>query len=332
MKAFFPRYSILIGVISLVVMAFLTLSWFQISVTKMQVLLIPGDAHSTALATQVVETLSEDIKTTSFYDQLVQKYPEQQTAWNQMTMGEKRAWWTGQVTTERIKNSGIVNVTLTGSTVASSQDLANQIVTVLRTEPQRLYGASASVGVVVLESPYSEIQLNQPFVWFIATICLGFLLTIILLAMIRTIQTILIRKEKPFKQLTPNFVKFVAMPVQQTVQKFEDVLQKPLDPFRVAKEAPTEKPIETPVAPVVEKPLPVNVVAKNIPGNLPFVENFSWEQALPGLYVNSEASPVQPEKNETQNLPSLPETTPAPAEPTEEELKRRLNQLLRGEM
>ena len=335
MKAFFPRYSILIGAISLVVMAFLTLPWFQISVTRMQILLIPNDARSMTLATQVVETLSENIKTTSFYDQLAQKYPERQAAWNQMTITEKRVWWTGQVTTERIKNSGIVNISLIGSTATSSHDLANQVVAVLRSEPQRLYGVSSSVSVVLLEAPYSEVQLNQPFAWLIATLCLGFLSAIILLTVIRAVQSILIKKEEPFNQLTPNFVKFVAMPEQQAVQKFEDVAQKQLDPFHISEEEAVksvEKKVEITKAKIVENPLPVNSVTKNIPGNLPFVENFSWDQALPGLYVNPESSSVQPEKDDAQDPVSLSETSTVPTEPTEEDLKRRLNQLLRGEI
>ncbi len=363
----FPRYSWLITLLTFTVVAFLTVGWFRTSVTELKVLLIPSDAKSTALATQVVETLSEDIQTVAFADQLVKKYPEQATAWNQLTAEEKRAWWTGQVATERVKNSGIVKITLTGASVSQSQTLALQMVEVLRAEPKRLYGESSSVGVVILEQPASMVRVIDPFTWMIATLSLGVLVDIVLLFLIGRVQAMI-------KLPAPNFSPMPSTPTQtlptpvdfaslssgrfrprtqpETLVQPLVITDTPADPFSVKQSVPAaEKPLNKAVE---QSATPAAATTRQMPGNLQFVdaEAFSWEAALPGLKnagvrstehgVSQHAVQESADQVETFAMkedgkpvepvaPALEEPT-KPTEPTEEELKRRLNQLLRGEM
>ena len=98
-----------------------------------------------------------------------------------------------------------------------------------------------------------------------------------------------------------------------------------------------------PAAPATVTTTPTASKVPGTPGNLPFAdgEEFSWATQLPGLaakIVHDETSVTTEVAQPTPVVVAAvtpaehaPETlTPARVEPTEEELKRRLNQLLRG--
>jgi hypothetical protein len=383
MMFFFPRYSWLIIFLSFAVTAFLTVGWFRVSVTEMQVLLLLNDAKSTALATQTVETLSEDIKTVAFFDQLVKEHPEQAEAWDQMTLAEKHTWWTSQITTERVKNSGIVKVTIFGNIVSKSQALADEVVDTLRAEPKRLYGESSAVGVSVLEEPFTETRLTDPFAWAIATASIGFLVSMILLWVFGSLQSMMNRSVASMSSAntTATPVDFSAIAgryksSKETVRQpiAEETPSTPIDPFTATREARSTitseltaqktdgvapaRLVTAHAAPILPKPIAEPIapmtVTQTAPGNLPFIEGeFSWEAALPGLKnAGVRSTEYGVSENAIQETSTQPETVvtkddvkpaeevvmPAatepvkPTEPTEEELKRRLNQLLRGEM
>lgn len=361
----FPRYSWLIIFLSFAVVAFLTVGWFRVSVTEMQVLIVPSDAKSAALATQTVETLSEDIKTVAFFDQLAKQYPEHAETWDRMTLTEKHAWWTGQIATERVKNSGIVKVTIAGIVASQSQELADEVVDTLRAEPKRLYGEASAVGVSVLEEPFTEIRLTNPLAWMIATASLGFLVAVMLLGIFGSMQSMMTRSAifVPMNTVaTPVDFSNIAGRYKSSkgIERPIETPSAPIDPFMAARaevsavvsESNTEaiKPMETArqytnqpttiiTKPSVEPAAPI-AVTQHAPGNLPFIEgDFSWEAALPGL-KNVGGNAITTQENTVQEESVAPAEAVAsatvapekPTEPTEEELKRRLNQLLRGEM
>ncbi len=155
----------------------------------------------------------------------------------------------------------------------------------------------------------------------------------------------------PSPVVTPSVAQTESVPVPETTKPVEvPPVVMPVNRITPPTEMPSipmPTPIVTPTpsAPVTIVTRPTASNAPGTPGNLPFAdgEEFSWAAQLPGLAakMTHDGTPVAAEVVQTtpavveavtspENAPETPTPTPARVEPTEEELKRRLNQLLRG--
>jgi len=129
----------------------------------------------------------------------------------------------------------------------------------------------------------------------------------------------------------------VAVPATVPVGRIEPHTEASITPI------PDVVPVTTAIPPA---PAMTTKMTSSTPGNLPFADDaeFSWAAQLPGLATktieeaasSTEAAPVivetAPVAETAISTEASSEEVPKPAqvEPTDEELKRRLNQLLRG--
>jgi capsular polysaccharide biosynthesis protein len=360
-----PRYFIVVLFLLTVVSAFLTMDMFRSYATETLVLVVPRDARSASLANQIVETSVTLPSTLAFYDRLIHDHADITDPWQALTPLERRAAWNERILSERLAGSGVIRVTVLGQSINQSRALATRVQSTLEASVTDLYGKDFSIILQTIDQPLSEARVIRPWAWAIVTLSIGFVSTVILFGLIAGIQRGA-NRTRPSRHTSDMTPTLTPRPATWEPSQIETRLPTlPVEP--VAAAAPTKKiyhdlklpnqarteavPIsvlqaEQRIVPsalqssdVIAPATPIITPTKasGTPSNLPFVDGeFSWEDQLPGLVKESSvAPPVVQEVEETTPEEVVAPETPAPIvtpEPTEEELKRRLNQLLRGEL
>lgn len=367
-----PQYFFIVFFVVSAAMAGLTLDMFRSYTTETWILIFPKDARSVVMADQVVDNAVQLPRTLSFYDALLSENRDIADPWAGLSAETRRNAWLGYIRTERVGESGIVHMTVFGNSINESRVLTERIVRVLDTTLDRTMEPGTTIRIVdgpysqaSLRYPIlwavaglsSGLLLSVLFFFLSQTI---FRLTYAHRAPALSV----VEGQTDSREKFRLQIEEMAEMAERFKKKQNTVEPKTLyRPLGIVKKPPVEI-ISSPVRDGKSVAMTAGQPASSdkpemrghktsAPSNLPFIDGeFSWERQLPGFGTgvqNSEDSsdkgggktvidPVAA-KTEIESESDVPasdvpvsDSHEGRGEPTEEELKRRLNQLLRGEL
>jgi capsular polysaccharide biosynthesis protein len=295
-----PFYFSLIAVVLTGVFFLLFLSDFQFYRSEISIILIPKSEKTSLQNNAIMENLIALPKNLSFYEKILHKNPQLNDGLSAYSQDEKKAQWNKMIKSERVDGSSIIKLSITSRFKENSENLVKYSAFTLFDTVAYYYNVSSDINLSIIEG-----SITVPFVknW-IGYISLSLLMGIIVSLPVYWIFYLLFDYLESKKQ-SFNFPKF----------NFDNWHKSSIDIPEEKYEFPIlPKKIEIPAQPRFVKKAPV-------PGNLPIAPS-----VLPIISAQEKIiSHSSEEKTE-------PEKIIESKEPTDEEYKKRLNQLLKGEL
>jgi capsular polysaccharide biosynthesis protein len=347
------------------------LEHFRVYSSEMTFLVAPKSEKTAGAAEMTVNSVAGIPQTLSFYDELLARYPEITDPWKVYSSKKRQAFWSDHLTVDSKDESGLVTVRIKADSASDATMLANRVKDNFFQVIGRYYDIRNDIDLRKVDGPVTEAELYHPLGWIVLSLGFGFLLAFGAASVIENLYGALeypaqasgeisarirrmlkpskedylaVKSQLPFeiKPVVPKEA-FPEKGVEENVREEQEKPAVPSLPDAVAAipalqaaaaEAKIPAVLETtPVAAPQEHAAAVMPESKSsAPANLPFLEEgISLEQYL---FAGAELQEAPKEKVEEKaaDAVSRQEEQSSRQEPTEEELKRRLNQLLRGEL
>lgn len=302
--------------------------------------LIIGKTESSATE-QVIENLAELTSNLSFYERVLVSNDLIDDAFEGQSKDRRKALWNEAVVVRRSENSGVLVVTARQNTSEQSKRLAEETVKTLFVLAPFYYNIKTDVDLRVVDDVIVKPVLLRPLAYILSSIGSALVATIVFFWMLSVtpffFQT---RKSKQQRE-------YLSSPAREGSEggqgEFAVGASVPyIDPQKFVPARPTALTFESSHQ---EQQIRQEILAPG-PARVTRVEGPVWnERMLPGMDVESlpfEFEERAPEENsveeiEEQRIPEpvsqkseLPSEPIPTGEPTVEEYKRRLNELLAG--
>lgn len=308
------RYFWLLLVIFTLTAGVLFLDHFRTYTSQVTILVVHKNEKTAASADQVVNNIVELPKTLAFYNRLLKQFPEVRDPWMGMNDATRLALWNERVSVARIDKSGLIQLQINANSASDASLLAEKSAFNLFQIIGQYYDIRTEIDIRTVEPSITRVEITHPFGWFLASVSLGFIVSVIVSSGILMLSQMRGRAgTEGFSLSKKEPVKSVLMPVTFNA-------------------APPEK---TPARESVTYAKPST--------NLPFLDEgmsledhlFGFQDTLPADHTENAQTDIAVVSQPTVSELPVKADTQEPvihSEPTAEELKRRLNQLLKGGM
>jgi capsular polysaccharide biosynthesis protein len=330
---FFPRTlwrTFLVTLVFVTLASFLFwLDSFRAYQSEIRVLVL---AKSSAIeADQVIDNLAELSKTLSFYDRVLQGTDLLDDDFEGYSPDQRRALWNETVRVERSDKSGILIITARQERSEKAKLLSEETSKALLSVASFYYNIKTDVDLRIVEGPIVSTTLAQP--WRYVAVSVGsaagvtavfFLLLSLVPSLFgkgagTTPQTFRVGDAVPL--IDPK--KFVpARPAKLTFESTPEEVQAEEEPV-LSEEKPHKEERMLPGMDVAELPFEFEETYPEEPSVVPEGEIFT--ETIEEPVIPEELPVAQVEEKEEVKAPEPPR-----GEPTIEEYKRRLNELLAG--
>lgn len=273
---------------------------------------------------ELAENMAEVARTLSFYERVLSDNDLVDDDFEGYAPDKRKALWNDVISVKRQTNSGALVLETKGDTPEKVKRLARQMAQTLFSVAGLYYNVKTDIDMRIIDGPIVSYKLAKPFLFGVTSILTGLIITSLFFFVLNAISQFAARPKTGTEKAQEKFSigetvpwidprKFI--PSKPKELSFENVSKESRAPQYVA-HAPA--PANLPVAPEEIELLAVDEQEIPFEFETPsqeFEEMFSPEQGEPlGFPVRGEHSIQQPERSE----------------PTSEEYKRRLNELLSG--
>lgn len=298
---------------------------------------------------QIVSNIMEFPKTLSFYDRMLAINPDMRDVTAGQSKQQRKETWNEMLTVERASfDASVIKVAITTSREADSVQLANKTVRTLFDTSAFYYNVKKDVDLRIIDGPITRVQVSNLLGLFLLSIFLGFAVSGLLQrlsASWRIFGSKKISLKKPdFSKLNSffDFKKNPTRPIEQELESLSNLYQdeQAEAPFvfeqEIQKEAAEKlninekfqeikkitKKLEPGKYPNFPEMPATHTQSSSAPDNLPIADDSYFAQySKPTEIIQSETLPIKDEI-----------AIDTAKEPTPEELKKRLNELLRGKI
>ncbi len=273
---------------------FFSLENFRTYRSKVTIMFIPKSETLSTHTPYVMENLIRLPKMLSFYERMLRDNSNLSDDFSGKTRDEKKEAWNEALDIKKDDGSSIINIKVSGKDKIQSAELAKQTAHTLFNTASFYYNIKSDADFRIIDGPVT-VAVMKFWYWLIPlSVLLGLIVSFLL--------NLVLSNFSYFFSKTKNTLEMIKSQRGQDEKKFRPIQKK--DVFKAASQ----------VSEVTEK-------RHQAPENLPVA-------AEPYQFTPEDLSEIPPA---TENL-YLENKSREISEPTEEELKKRLNQLLRGEL
>ncbi len=344
-------YMYVFGVLAAVACAFWLAHTFKVHRSEITLMVVAKSEKASLLKSDIMKNLAGIPKQLSFYELLLAENPDIEDPYSQNDAKHRKAEWDAVVDTKLLQNNedSFFSISATMPNAEISAIMVQKTVDNLIKIAGRYYDIKNDVDLRIVDGPITEEHVRSWFSIVILSCSFGLLVILVLSFFVdnsefitNKLQSGKILKKSSFAAL--NGIKDVFLKKEQNASEEG---RKEIESIYVAEESITapynvvqeggivsSKPQATenvpPNLPVVDLPTGIypdfaeipmtNSRVSNAPANLPVAEEDFLESKPPKFSM--------PDHDEPLNI----ETEIKTHEPTQEELKARLNKLLKGEL
>lgn len=308
-----PKVFWLSAIIAAVAVFFIGVNFSRTNIGQTDILILPKSEKAVRNISQIIENASKIPLSLSFYDKLVEKGDLEDEAAG-LPDHKRKEFWNSKLKIEKEGNSGILKIKFfdENSLVASnaSKQAASDILVLM----SRYYDIKNDLDLRIIDGPITKEK--APFLnwsWILASLAIGLILGWGLDEIVWRVSKVEVKKN-------------IWTNLPQGWERTQDFFQEKIREFTPEKKSrDKEESIEKPEAPASkpeEKKESVIFAATKksaAPDNLPIGSDFVLQS------LKQSAEPEKKEDKKEQEGKKVHEATP-------EEVKRRLNKLLKGDM
>ncbi len=306
---------------------------FRIYEAEVRVLTI---AKSQSAATdQVVENFAELTSNLSFYERMLSENDLIDDDFEGYSQDKRKALWNEVVTVKRSEKSGVLIVVARQDTKEKSKRLAEATVKTLFSVAGFYYNIKTDIDLRVVDETIIKPALSQPL-WYAATSLGSAFGATVLFFLFLSVTPFFFRK----KQLRAVPLRIASSETEMTGKPYQDFAVGAavpyIDPGKFVPTRPKALSFESShEEQQIREEILAPITKAQAPVNLPVASSQS-EKMLPGMDVENlpfefeEVQIAPPLLESVAAEPSVPPASIKSGEPTIEEYKRRLNELLSG--
>ena len=303
----YPIYFI-IAIIILSLSFFVMLSdSFRSNTSEITILFVPKSERTAVQAGYISNNLSLLPKNLSFYEKVLKDNPEIEDKFKGLDKDIRKKSWNRIIETKVENNSTIISIETRDGDKEYTERLSRQIAYSLFDTYSHYYDIETDIDLRIIEGPLTKSETKYFFLLIFISLFLGLIFSLLI-----------------FSLIMKNVVKYfnTKLYAKFSPPHFSDIYQKTKPVYDEKEKMETFFPKYE-----QEKPAGSSTLSKKsfAPSNLPIAEN-NFPSTPSNLPVMTEKiNKIQPESI-VENKPNGEE------EPTTEEYKKRLNQLLKGEL
>jgi hypothetical protein len=241
---------------------------------------------------------------------------------------QRKRIWNEMVKTKREKKSSIVKITAVSTSSSEAQLISKATVSTLFSVVSFYYDIKNDIDLRIIEQPAVRTVSSHWFSAILISLFIGTAISFLINFLSGLISNYFLKKNREIKIDFPKF-DFSKKPKTEILKEKSGEISTPDIEIEKAeaKRIETQKSISI----TTEKKVSAPQNLPGVPENLPFIDEEYFRNNIikNGVKKEEPKSEIIPEKVITEN------TAPAPdfhREPTQDELKKRLNQLLKGEL
>jgi hypothetical protein len=312
------------------------LDFFRVSQARIEILALPKEANLEA-PNAALAYLSGTLR---FYDRLLETHEEIRDPGAGLSPDDRKALWQKHLEAKTREGNGL-SVTLQDTNQDDVRTLTAAYTETLIAEASRYYDTRTELDLRVVDGPLFATRIGNPLGYAATVLISGLALTggfFGLLFFAGVLGGIRSGKELAAPRKLWKKKESQALPIGEAVpwidpEKFVPVRPAALSYEAEAKNAPQEagEPDLDGILSHVEEHLPQEERALSAPANLPVSdETPAFLFGEPSEKEQEETLPEEPEEEASFGLPDAQAPQVSRSEPSVEEYKRRLNELLRG--
>ncbi len=316
-----------VGIIFSITAMLVSLDMFKEYKSTVIILVVPKSQVVATQSEAVVQNIIEFPKTLAFYERLLKFNPEIKDGFAKMSPIEKKEAWNGQIEVSKnnSRKGSIIELPVSARPPAQAEALSQKTANTLFNVVSNFYDIKTDIGISIIDGPFTSAVLKNWFLIIPLSILIGFATSLLLNLLLDSLEKVFKPgtysfKKSPLAGLKNKFnapMEEKSLPlteeefVQDIPYHFEDISKKPIQEEE-KKTADFDKSLY-PNFPEMPKTPAKNASA---PSNLPIAEtNFIFGE---------------PEENIVEEQQDFIEMKKE--EPSLEEMKERLNKLLKGDM
>ncbi|MFH0969621.1 MAG: hypothetical protein V1804_03885 [Patescibacteria group bacterium] len=297
--------------------------------SEISIIFIPKSEKAASDSGNIIGNLEVFPTKLSFYEKLI-KDNKLEDKFSGLSDNKRKKLWDEMIKAKKEKKSSIVKITAVSQSPGEAKLISNATVSTLFSVVSFYYDIKNDVDLRIIEEPAVRPAFDNWVLAILISLAIGTGISFIL----GFISSYFLQKSREIKISFPKFdfgkKPKIEIPVEENY--FKELEKLP--------ETQEKKPEETkPKIPAKISSAPENLPGvSNVPGNLPFIDeeyfrNNIIKNAKPVKESIAEQREIKEEiKPEKQTAASKKESVNFHREPTQEELKKRLNQLLKGEL
>lgn len=277
--------------------------------------------------------LAELMKTLAFYDRMLAENDMIGDRFAGQTSARRKTLWNETIAVSQNGTSGMFSVRVRSDDPETARLLARQAVRTLASAAGFYYDVRADIDLRIVDGPIVTAGVRHPFAYAAASLGTALALTAVFFFILRSVPAILARRESgetwsisgnEHRQERP------AYSIGETVPFIDPRKFIPEKPVALSYDTPRteEKKQDVPRTTHAKAPAPDNLPVGEAVPNLPVAD----EESLPFQFEEPEApeEEVFPAPDEQAAAEDQHPTQKKTGEPTVEDYKRRLNELLAG--
>ncbi|TAK95174.1 hypothetical protein EPO05_04805 [Patescibacteria group bacterium] len=298
-------YVVIVAIILAATIFLVLIDSFRVYRGSVSILIVPKSEAMAAQSDEMLENLMDISHRLSFYDRLVADNPEWRDLFAGKSPDARKANWNKIFHISRSDHSTILVLSVDRATQSEALEASRKTAFALISEASHYYNIRTDIDLRIIEGPTASVVVVRWYWPLLVSLLLGYVLSVL----INYIVVAVFEKMQPDSRFQ--------LPAAAQLQNFSR-------PFGVRLEE-TDYPIRR------EQPARSRDLARPrktgaAPENLPIADDY--ESSVPAI----EAVAVKEEEPLSGALPIVTESISDPnREPSEEEYRRRLNALMRGE-
>jgi hypothetical protein len=349
-KIFTSPQTYVVGSIFSLLFFFALLDSFQTYTSEMLIMVNAKSAISLNQQTQIVSNIVELPTTVAFYNRLLKTNPDIRDIFANYSLPQKKVAWNKMLSVERTNLDGsIIRVAITTKLQSDAEKLTQKVVRTIFDSTAFYYDVQKDLDLRIIDETITRVQISHASLLIVLSLLLGFFVSgIVQFVLMGNSQRIFSNGQLSKVSSFFDFKKNFSLP-QNTIaissdlseiQSIEEpyVFEQAIQPENSAPEVASEEVINEnfqEIKKITKKLEPskypnfpeVPVASRSVsgaPSNLPVADDEYYTQDIPQF---GEIQPIALD----EILPvAQEEKIDSSKEPTPEQLKARLNQLLRG--
>ncbi|TSC94861.1 MAG: Uncharacterized protein Athens101428_143 [Candidatus Berkelbacteria bacterium Athens1014_28] len=290
--------------------------------SEMVILVIPKNEKIAASSSEVTGNLAEVSETLFFYEKLLRNNPDLNDEWEFLSKDERKKMWNNKIETVHEPESTTLILRISDRSQVKSNLFAKKATDTLFDLASRYYNIKSDIDLRIVEGPITEVVLNGWYwIIFLSLLIGAFLSWLVQLFFVFIEKMLSTKPSLKFPAIKIPEIKKSGKNQKKELEKLIEGYAEKETNFFIAKEGLRFRKNNPP------ENLPVAFSAEMENGGEFSAEN-NQEEAIAEMQfgANNDASENKKEEDEDEN------DADAIPEPTAEDFKKRLNQLLKGDL
>ena len=296
------------------------------------VMFIPKSEKAAEDSEHIIENMRVLPAKLAFYDKLLRDNKNIDDAFSGLSDDQRKKMWNDEIKVEREKNSSIIDISITKRDSGEAKATSKATVSTLLSFMSFYYDIKNDVDFRIVEGSIVHASVSNWFLLIVLSLLIGTAASIILNVLFGFASDYFSKnKIIPRLKISKDFFKIKSETRKEIEKSFFIKTPKKEEAKKPARKAPVSE------ARMKKSPAPENL--PSAPGNLSFIDedyfrnNIIKSDVSPKEETSNVSREVEQENSQEEKTSTDKETSSdLHREPTQEELKKRLNQLLRGEL